>query len=197
MSKPGLNALFTSFPVLTTGRLKLRQVSSGDEESLLGVFSDPRVMEFYDIEPFEDRGQVRDLIARWHEFFVKHDGIRWGITLKPQYQVIGTIGLRVQTEWRARLGYELARAYWRRGIMAEALGAVIGCAFRTAELERLEAHVIPGNEASSALLVKLGFEREGLLRHFGFFKDAYQDLQCYSLLSADVPREGDSQAPTI
>ena len=68
-----------------------------------------------------------------------------------------------------------------RGI-SEALGIVVRFGVRTLNLNRIQALVMPGNEASAGLLDKLGFSEEGLLREFAFFKGRYQDLRCYSLL---------------
>ena len=62
------------------------------------------------------------------------------------------------------LGYDLARPHWNRGIMTEALTAVLPFGFEKMALNRIEALVITGNEASYRLLARLGFQQEGTLR---------------------------------
>lgn len=51
------------------------------------------------------------------------------------------------------------------------------------QLRELTANVHPQNLPSQALLERLGFTREGVLREAGFWAGCYQDLQVFSLLS--------------
>jgi ribosomal-protein-alanine N-acetyltransferase len=73
--------------------------------------------------------------------------------------------------------------------MTEALKLIIHYGFATLKLNRIQALVIPGNKPSVRLLLKLGFQEEGLLREYAFFKGRYHDLICYSLLSRERRRE--------
>lgn len=185
MSKDGVDKLFKHFPVIETDNLLLREVTHDDDHWLFSIFSDPEVVEFYDIYALENLDQATEMIDRWGRRFENREGLRWGITQSSSDEVIGTIGLYIQSEWKAALGYDVRRSHWRRGIMTEAITAVIRLAFNQAELERLEALVIPGNQASEKLLEKLGFTNEGTLRHYAYFKDSHHDLQCYSLLRSE------------
>jgi ribosomal-protein-alanine N-acetyltransferase len=186
MSEAGLEALFNQFPELRAGDLVLREVTQVDIPSLFSIFSDPQVMEFYDMLAFERTEQAAEMVDRWRGRFERRQAVRWGIVRAGQEQVIGTIGLYPETEWKAALGYDLGRAHWRQGIMTRALEAVIRFAFQQVELERLEALVLPGNWASAGLLGKHGFTREGLLRRYAYFKGAHHDLECYSLLRSEI-----------
>ncbi len=80
------------------------------------------------------------------------------------------------------MGYELARAYWRQGIMREALGAIITYAFANTEIHRIEAVVNGANESSKELLHALGFTLEGTLRQRFYFADRYWDDVYFGLL---------------
>lgn len=44
---------------------------------------------------------------------------------------------------------------------------------------------MPGNQASEALLRKLGFKEEGLRRDSGFWKGCFHDLKCFGLLNTE------------
>lgn len=59
------------------------------------------------------------------------------------------------------LGYNLDVAAVRHGFMIEALRAAIQYIFETVRLHRIEANVMPRNEASRTLLERLGFRSEG------------------------------------
>ncbi|HEX6057465.1 MAG TPA: GNAT family protein [Gemmatimonadaceae bacterium] len=83
---------------------------------------------------------------------------------------------------RAEVGYALARAAWGRGYVAEALHAMIGFAFETLALHRLEADVDPRNERSIRALLREGFEREGYLRERYHVSGEVQDAVLFGLL---------------
>lgn len=70
----------------------------------------------------------------------------------------------------AEIGYWLGRAHWGRGIATRALVAATRYAFERFDFERLEAGVFEWNPASSRVLEKAGYEREGRLRR-SVFKD--------------------------
>ncbi|HEY7022258.1 MAG TPA: GNAT family protein [Ktedonobacterales bacterium] len=168
--------MFTQFPALETPRLSLRQIVPGDAEALFATFSDPTVMEFYGDPPHRLIEDSRDLIRRQEHWYAQREGIRWGITLTGASDtVIGSCGFFLFDEEfrRAEMGYELAQAYWRQGIMREALGAIISYAFAITDLHRIEAVVNGANEPSKTLLRVLGFMLEGTLRQRFYFASRY------------------------
>jgi [ribosomal protein S5]-alanine N-acetyltransferase len=76
----------------------------------------------------------------------------------------------------ALLGYSIDAAHEGRGLMREALEAVLADAFGPRiGLHRVQANVRPENIRSLALLDRLGFEREGLAREYLFIDGAWRD----------------------
>ena len=176
-----------TFPELETPNLRLRELNSGDADAIFRLFSDDEVTRYYDFESFTSIGQASDLITRQASRFARGEALRWGITQRSNDLVIGTVGLVVEeSNASGGLGYDLARPYWRLGIMSEALTIVNRFGFKTVNLNRLQALVMPGNIASQKLLAKLGFTEEGLLRQHTFFKGAYQDFISLSLLRYEL-----------
>jgi ribosomal-protein-alanine N-acetyltransferase len=162
----------------------LRQLVADDAEDVYRIFADDAVTKYYDLETFTDVEQALALISRQQDHFRKKVGFRWGISYKEKDLVIGTIGMIFNTEkMQGGLGYDLARPYWRQGIMYEVLQEVIRFCFETAKVERIQALVLPGNVASASLLMKLGFEEEGVLEGFAFFKNKFHDLHNFILTS--------------
>lgn len=180
-----LDPAFDSFPRLETPRLILRQIQFDDAEALFAIFSDDAVMEFYGDPPHRSVEDSRELIRRQHEWYARREGIRWGITRRGEDVVIGSCGLFHfdADARRAETGYELGRAYWRQGIMTEALGAMLAFAFGMLGLRRVEAVVDEGNTRSMGLLRALGFTHEGTLRQRFFFRDRYWDEHYFGLLT--------------
>jgi ribosomal-protein-alanine N-acetyltransferase len=184
----GTPKLFTRFPALETPRLSLRQIVPDDAEALFATFSDPAVMEFYGDPPHHSIDDSRDLIRRQQQWYAQRAGIRWGVTIKGAGEtVIGSCGYFLFDEefQRAEMGYELARAYWRQGIMREALGAIITYGFANTDLHRIETVVNGANEPSKALLHALGFTLEGTLRQRLYFADRYWDDLYFGLLKEE------------
>lgn len=181
-----INAPLPSFPILQTTNLRLRELVHSDADAVFRIFSDDEVTRFYDFDTFTNVNQAVELIARQRARYERGEGIRWGITEAVNDVVIGTVGyVFTQSNAQGGLGYDLARPYWRRGMMSEALGIVINCGFNAFKLNRVQALVLPGNVASLRLLWKLGFQEEGTLRDYAFFRGRYHDLRSFSLLRRD------------
>jgi [ribosomal protein S5]-alanine N-acetyltransferase len=83
---------------------------------------------------------------------------------------------------RASVGYDLARAYWKQGIMTEALQAVIDFGFERMDLNRIEADCAVENEASARVLLRIGFRQEGIQREQYFEAGRFWDLRLFALL---------------
>lgn len=75
----------------------------------------------------------------------------------------------------AHLGFALGASAVGSGTMHEALVAVVGCAFETLGLHRLEANHLPENDRSARLLARLGFERTGLAPRYLRIAGAWRD----------------------
>jgi [ribosomal protein S5]-alanine N-acetyltransferase len=163
-----IDNVFQNFPQLETERLILRRMQTSDAEALFRILSDEEVTRHYDDAAFTQLSQASEQIEAWESGYAHRRCIRWGITLKEEYVVIGSCGFYGIHPWHLRgsIGYELARPFWRKGIMAEAITALLNLGFGELGLNRIDAVVIPENVASIRLLEKLGFCNEGLLHGY-------------------------------
>ena len=173
-----------TLPVITTERVVLRWVSENDIDSLYEVFSDPQVMRYWSTAPFTDREAAVNLqreIAAGNE---TNTMMKWGLALRDSDRLIGTTTLFNLNldNGRAELGYAMGRAHWGKGLMNEALQALVSHAFEEMQLRRLEADVDPRNDASIRTLERLGFQREGYLRERWHVNGEIQDALFYGLL---------------
>lgn len=179
-------SFFTQFPVLETERLILRQLRYDDGPEIQGYFTE-ELARFYDWWPrttADGRGFVRFFKTGYQE----EQSIRWGITLKPSDRVIGTCGFSDFDHFsRAELGYELSMEHWHKGLMSEALRAIIPFGFNEIEMHRIQASIFPENTASIRLLEKFGFQKEGILRQYTYIKhrDAWEDCLVMALLKSE------------
>jgi ribosomal-protein-alanine N-acetyltransferase len=83
------------------------------------------------------------------------------------------------------MGYWVAKDMRGKGICSEAVVLGLRFAFRTLGLNRVYAHVFPGNAASARVLEKAGFTFEGILRKSARHRGRYRDNQLYSILRSE------------
>ena len=110
----------------------------------------------------------------------------WAIRLKGVPRVIGSVGLHQDTRREGipcrMAGYVLDDPYWGRGIVPEALRAVMYYGFSRMGLEIISAYHFPENAASRKVLEKCGFSQEGMLRRSMLTWDGrIADLSCWSI----------------
>lgn len=179
------------FPVLQTERLVLRGFRDSDAPAVFSIFSRDIVTTYHNAETMRSIEQAEKLVRVRASLFGNGLGIRWGIALRERRDVIiGSCGYyNLNKAFRsAEIGYDLHPAYWRQGIMTEALAAVIGYGFGKGfffPLNRIDALTHVEHEASAGLLERLGFQEEGLRREFGYWKGQFHDLRSFSLLHGD------------
>lgn len=182
------------FPELTTDRLKLVRLTDDDVEDVFTLFSDEKVIKYYDLGALTQVPQALSLINFFNSRYDSNTGIRWGIRLKESNRLIGTCGFN---SWSlkmksAEIGYDLSPGFWGYGYATEAVSAVLNAAFSghlpCGKLNRIQADTIPRNDASESLLLKLGFIEEGLRRESGYWKNTFHDLKCFGLLESEYAK---------
>jgi len=92
---------------------------------------------------------------------------RYNLAIAVGEKAVGGIGLVFHEDiYRrsAEVGYWLGETYWGRGIVTEAVEALVAFAFRRFDLVRVHAGVFETNAASRRVLEKAGFTYEGRLR---------------------------------
>ena len=182
---------FSEIPTLETERLRLRRIRRADCDDWLAVLNSPGTIDWLsDFESAPRREEVEGIVDWADTVFAERTGIRWALTLKPDDKLIGTCGFYdfAPAHQRAEIGYELHSDYWRRGLMSEAVEAVMRFCFDWLLLHRLAADTTEGNVASAALLQKLGFSLEGLLRERVYFRGTHHNLWLFSLLEPEYRR---------
>jgi len=171
--------------VLESERLIVRPVEEADLPALLLVNGDDEATRFLPYASWRSLSDGRVWFERMSLMGARGESIQYVVIERTSALAIGTCLLfrYEESSARAELGYVLGRSYWGRGLMREALTAVIDCAFGAYALRRLEAEVDPANRASSGLLERLGFSREGQLRKRWIDKGVAHDTIIYGLLS--------------
>ena len=178
------------FPSLQTDRLDLIEITPYHSGDILKLFGDVNVTRFYNLLPFKSDQDAQKFINWYRVRFNDNTGLRWGISLKGEPNVIGTIGFNNFTKrHRANIGYDLQLEYWNNGYITEALKVIINFGFNQLEINRIEAEVMLGNTSSEKVLYKLNFMNEGILRQWMYWNEKYYDMTMFALLKEDYHKE--------
>jgi ribosomal-protein-alanine N-acetyltransferase len=180
-----LNIQLLPFKTLTTQRLILREVTLDDAPEVFAFRSDKEAMRFIGRPVAKSIDEAKELIQKFIDAMNNNDGATWGITLKGESKVIGTIGFwRMQKEhYSSEIGYMLHPLYWGKGYAAEALEAVMEHGFRELKFHTVQAYLTPENTASSKLLERAGFVKEAHFRENYFFDGIFSDTAVYTKLN--------------
>lgn len=139
---------------IRTERLLLRPMKTTDRDDLFAVFNDSDVMKYWSTLPHTDPDQTAAII---HETIEADPQQTADFAVELGGRVIGKAGF-----WRVpEVGFLLHPDYWQKGYGAEVLRALIAYGFQERGLDRITADVDPNNQASIALLQKLGFGETG------------------------------------
>ena len=155
------------------------------------------------------REKSRSHLVRWEEdwsphemtpaFFRKrvktfHRAMRRGVSLpllifrRDDEALVGGAtlsSLRYGASRSAQLGYWIGAPHIRRGYGAAAVRAMLDHAFDALELNRVQAACQPANAASKALLLKLGFQEEGLARSYLRINGSWRDHLIFAFTAED------------
>ena len=147
----------SSFPTLVTSRLILRQLKDNDAVAISILRSDERVNRYIDRANNASLEDARAFVEKMNKGFALY----WAVTLKTDNLLIGTTCMWNFSEDKltAEVGYELLPDFQGKGIMNEAVAAVLDYGFNKFGLNSIEAYVHAENAPSVNLLLKNGFKK--------------------------------------
>jgi len=150
---------FTPFPLLTTERLTLRQLTLEDDNEIFLLRSDRSVNKYLDRPIAKTVDDARQFINKINTGISKNELIYWAITFKNHPKLIGTICLWNISEdcTKAEIGFELLPDYQRKGIMQEVIPIVFQYGFEVMKLRSIDGEVDPNNLKSIKLMERNGF----------------------------------------
>lgn len=175
---------FSSFPILTTERLRLRQLTHADAEDMMAIFGDPEVLRYLNDPPTDTPEKAIGLIDWLSGSFSEQDGLNWAITLPRDDKLIGTCGAYHwhRSDRHIDIGYHIAQAHWGKGYATEAARAIIGWCFDNLDVHRIQADCTDGHIASERVMLKCGFRLEGVWRESCWEHERFVDIKQFGLL---------------
>ena len=150
---------FATFPILTTERLTLRQLSIDDKQEVFNLRSDPEINKYLDRQLCKTTKDAKNFINKVNGNIEKSNTYYWAITLTDTKTFVGTICLFDFSSEKnsCEIGYELMTKFQGQGIMKEAAQVVIDYVFQTLKFKKIIAFTHYENQGSTNLLLKFNF----------------------------------------
>ncbi|MFA9376801.1 MAG: GNAT family N-acetyltransferase [Lachnotalea sp.] len=152
---------FYNLPIVvaSTNRLIIREMVLEDLEELFYLYSNPQITKFIEpLYPYEEEVEFTKAYIRNMYGFYGY-GL-WSLIEKKTGRLIGRAGLNnreVDGIIQIELGYMIGVSYQRQGYAFEACNEILEFAFRQLECTSVNCFVAKENEASIALIKKIGF----------------------------------------
>ncbi len=161
---------------ITTKRLTLRRFRPADAAQVADLVGD------YEVARWLVRVPHPYAVADAHSFITTHAPTAKGIyAVTLADQVIGSCSIEDE------LGFWLGQPFWGAGYATEAARAVIAQYFDQSDADLVSGYVI-GNDASSNVLQKLGFERGNIVEQTSLSAQEPVHIQKMVLCKADWDR---------
>ena len=178
---------------IETDRLILRQFTMEDAPAMFRNWAnDDEVTKHLTWPTHSDVEVTKMVLSDWTSHYAKPDFYNWAIVLKENGgEPIGNISvvrINHNTECAA-MGYCMSRAHWRKGVMPEALKAVVDFLFSEVGFNRIEAEHAAENPASGRVMEKAGLRYEGTLRQSGRNNQGIVDLVWRAILRSDWEKD--------
>ncbi len=176
---------------IETKRLVLREITKDDVNEIFEIFSDEKVAKYDWFEPINDIDRALKFISHYKEEFDDEEEITWGIAFKQNNKLIGicNLGDFDHDARRAEIGYDIMQSEWNKGYASEAIKAITEYGFNSLNLNRIEAFITPGNNASVMVLKKTGYIQEGIVRERDLIKGKLEDGIIMAMLKEDMKKE--------
>ncbi len=146
---------------IETIRLILRKFRAEDAEDMYRNWAgDPLVCRYLSWGPHREVDDSLRRIINWVGSYGKSNFYEWVVELKGLNKAIGSISVEFSNEGdeSCEVGYCIGAAYWNRGIMTEALRAVMHFLFYEVGYRRIQAKHDVLNKASGKVMMKAGMQ---------------------------------------
>ena len=174
--------------LIETPRLILRMAQMTDAEPMFRNWaSDPEVTKFLTWPTYQSIDSAYTILDIWIKEYEKPDFYQWMIELKEIAEPIGSISVVRHRDdiAEAEIGYCIGQSWWHKGIMTEALTAVMQFLFTEVGMNRIEAKHDINNPHSGGVMQKCGMKYEGTSRASDRNNQGICDMVHYAILRSD------------
>ncbi len=147
------------FEPIETQNLRLRAWQTSDADQIYAYLSDRAVTRYTGSIPVDYQRPMADAFVEDARGRIADRHWDLAIAGLSDDRLLGAVGLMKSRTWDGvyGIGYWLGPAHWGKGIVPEAVDAILGFAFRSVDLPFVIAEVMPENAASRRVMEKCGF----------------------------------------
>ncbi len=150
-----------------TKRLHLRKPLLSDAVPIFDQYAqNDEVTKYLTWQPHKNLKETKEFLRRCVNVWKEGSAFPWAIIRKTDQQFLGMIEIVAIDHAGVNVGYVLAKKFWGKGYIPEALKAIINWAFLQEEIFRVWAFCDTENIASAKVLEKAGMQQEGILRRW-------------------------------
>lgn len=167
--------------------IELREWAPGDAEEAFAEIDQNRD-RLRDWFPWVDATTSPADVRAFIERCVASEGKQRSFGIYVDGVLAGNIGLGLNDDNAAELGYWISGAFEGRGLITAAARELMRYGFGQRGFRRIQLTAAVENEPSRAVAERLGMTQEGVLRKAGRIRDdRYLDLVMYSILREEWP----------
>lgn len=155
---------------MSTPRLSLRPPAQEDAVAILGILSNPLVVQHNPSDVVTELEDVEALVRQWLGHWERHGFGNCCVLEKRTGRLIGNCGVRYMTIHGDRvlnLMYRFHPSTWGHGYATEAATALLHWAQESLPTELVVARIRPMNLASQRVATRIGLRRDAAYDHEG------------------------------
>lgn len=184
--------LFTQEIAIRSQRLLLRNITAGDKDELLTMYSNERMFTYRPGIARKNMEAIQKLLDTIQMEYEARERVYLGICFQDSPDKLVGVAEIYDLDSRieiANIGYSVDEKYWGQGIATETVHMLIDYLFEVIETNRIQAHAMPENVPSNKVLLGNGMTKEGLIRQAFFWNGkGIVDVNQYAILKADWDR---------
>ena len=174
----------TNPPTIETERLILRPFKIEDAKDIFAYASDGENTRYMMFERHKSVDDALTFINSELKNYEKGNCYDYAFVLKETGGVIGSGGsMAVNIPHSAEIGYIINKKYWCRGLVPEAMSALVDYFTKELKIKRIEGKHFVGNDKSGRVMEKLGMQYEGTMRQKVSAQGRYWDVKQYALIN--------------
>lgn len=167
--------------IIKSKRFILRPYRRGDEKSLQKNINDKDIYMYTLRIPYPYTiKDAKNWIGRCIKLSKNKNRTTENFAIIINDEVVGGIGLDNIDNYKAEIGYWLARKLWNRGVITEVIKIMTNFGFRKLKLKRIYAHVVSKNKSSIRVLEKNGYGLEGTMKKHHFRNGKFMDVMIFA-----------------
>jgi RimJ/RimL family protein N-acetyltransferase len=173
-------------PTLKTPRLLLRSFTIADAPTVHRFASAYEIAAMtlsiphpYTVEMAEDWIQTH--LEHWQAGM----GVNFAIALRQTGELFGSVGIGIEPDRTAEMGYWIGVPFWGRGYATEAAQALLDFGFRDLGLTRIHAAHFLNNPASGKVMHNIGMRHIGRYPNYVVKWGESKDVGQYALSVAE------------